>query len=852
MKKNKLFQLFGLLLMSASIVSATTVKKLNQKVDATYQVTQDINSYYESINQNEYGNALLSELRTLNSLKRRSTVGYNSMGTSSAGQFKYTDYDPNTVQYDSNNQPYGTKITSFYSGKSITSFNREHVWPDSHGGNKVENDIHMPRPTLQTENGSRGNSFYVEGMKDQQYGWDPATESFGLESYRGDSARIVFYCVVANSNLSLIDESYHETSRKNNDNLMGKLSDLLKWNLKYPVEQREINRNNGAEYLQGNRNPFIDHPEYACKIWGSTNSETAKICQSSLKELEGINVNKENVELVFEQTFQLEVSPIPSDTYLNVKYTSSNPLVADVSSNGLITAKNIVGTTTITIASINNSNIFKTVNVTVKEPSPINLETVSCKDVTTYVNSEIKLNPSISPNNAYPKPSFTFISKDENIASVDGSGIVKGIKEGSTQIKIIAKQNNIEKECLVKITVEPYKEITDTLKNDLFNGYGSDVEYKTSNGLILCATNVGNYSNSIQFKKSTGVLYNKEPINLKNITINGTTSLSVYGSDSKNDQNNLISLTNGTYNLEGYKYFTIANKTSGVLKPTSISITYSLSTINEEELSLNASSLTLKEGETYQLKATPINDVNWSSSNNQIASVNNGLVTAIKEGTATIFAKNNGSTARCEVNVIKNDTPIEKILTNLSYEGNLNKNEYNEGENINLEGLTIYANYSNGDKEDITNKVIYSNSPLTKDDDKIVLSYTYNGITKTLEFSIKVNYINIEINEIILKVNETYQINLNSSNNSLIEYKSLNEEIVSINENGLIKALKEGETSIVIKLNSIEKNIAIKVEAETDTPSKGCQGSIYATSGILSFVSIIGLVLIIKRKKIAK
>lgn len=261
MKKNKLFQLFGLLLISASIVSATTIEKQSQKVDATYQVTKDINSYYENINQNEYGNALLSELRTLNSLKRRSLVGYDPMGTSPAGQFKYTDYDPNTVQYDSNNQPYGTRITSFYSGSSITSFNREHVWPDSHGGNKVENDIHMPRPTLQTENGSRGNSFYVEGMKDQTKGWDPATESFGVESYRGDSARIVFYCVIANSNLSLIDESYYSTSRKDNDNLMGKLSDLLKWNLKYPVNQREINRNNGAEYLQGNRNPFIDHPE---------------------------------------------------------------------------------------------------------------------------------------------------------------------------------------------------------------------------------------------------------------------------------------------------------------------------------------------------------------------------------------------------------------------------------------------------------------------------------------------------------------------------------------------------------------------------------------------------------------
>ena len=62
---------------------------------------------------------------------------------------------------------------------------------------------------------------------------------------------------------------------------MGKLSDLLKWNINYPVLDREKTRNEGAEYLQGNRNPFIDHPEYACKIWGNTNSTTKSICDNA-------------------------------------------------------------------------------------------------------------------------------------------------------------------------------------------------------------------------------------------------------------------------------------------------------------------------------------------------------------------------------------------------------------------------------------------------------------------------------------------------------------------------------------------------------------------------------------------
>lgn len=237
---------------------------------------EEYNGYYKGIDAS--ASNLLKQLQNLNEKKRTSTVGYGSMGTDPSGQFKYTDYDPNTVQYDSNGQPYGTKIISFYSGNSTTSWNREHVWPNSHGGGSVDNDIHMPRPTIASENGSRGNSFYVEGMKDQAKGWDPAMESFGDATYRGDSVRIIFYCVVANSALNLSELTYHETTKKNPDNLMGKLSDMLKWNLQYPVDPREQRRNEGAQYLQGNRNPFIDHPEYACKIWGATNDATKKVC----------------------------------------------------------------------------------------------------------------------------------------------------------------------------------------------------------------------------------------------------------------------------------------------------------------------------------------------------------------------------------------------------------------------------------------------------------------------------------------------------------------------------------------------------------------------------------------------
>ena len=50
---------------------------------------------------------------------------------------------------------------------------------------------------------------------------------------------------------------------------------FTKWNAEDPVSEKEIDRNNAAYKFQGNRNPFIDHPEYVDIIWESeyTNQE---------------------------------------------------------------------------------------------------------------------------------------------------------------------------------------------------------------------------------------------------------------------------------------------------------------------------------------------------------------------------------------------------------------------------------------------------------------------------------------------------------------------------------------------------------------------------------------------------
>lgn len=224
--------------------------------------------YYSSISDSLTGQELLNALHSLNNTKKTREVGYDESLNKPKEGFLVTDH---SLAEGKENY-----ITGFYSGtdrKGGNGMNREHVWPNSRGGNLVENDIHMIRPTIKAENEGRGNSFYVEGKNSDSSGWDP--KAAGLkEDYRGDSARIIFYCAIANTQLTIVDKENDGTSNKT----MGKLSDLLKWNLQYSVQERERVRNNGAQTLQGNRNPFIDNPSYACRIWGNTNSTTRSIC----------------------------------------------------------------------------------------------------------------------------------------------------------------------------------------------------------------------------------------------------------------------------------------------------------------------------------------------------------------------------------------------------------------------------------------------------------------------------------------------------------------------------------------------------------------------------------------------
>lgn len=243
---------------------------------ASTSQSSDVQAYYASISDSLTGTDLLNALNSLNNSKRKRKVGYDGMKTFAAK----CDADPNG----------SGKIIGFYdnakigpSWDSAKTWNREHVWPNCRGGSLVEADAHMPRPASVSTNSDRGSKGFGTGS------YDPGKS---VAYYRGVSARIIFYCAIADKSLKLIEDPINYDGGQPDDS-MGCLSDMLKWNLQYLpsntsftggddlARRVELQRNEVIEKDssgQGNRNPFIDHPEYACRIWGNTNSTTRSIC----------------------------------------------------------------------------------------------------------------------------------------------------------------------------------------------------------------------------------------------------------------------------------------------------------------------------------------------------------------------------------------------------------------------------------------------------------------------------------------------------------------------------------------------------------------------------------------------
>ncbi|WP_082574857.1 MULTISPECIES: endonuclease [unclassified Nocardioides] len=189
---------------------------------------------------------------------------------------KVTDADPanssNVIEFYS-----GRSVPKSSNGGGVDDWNREHVWPQSHGDFGTSagpgTDLHHLRPEDVTVNGTRSNKDFDTGgsVVAQCTGCASDSDSFEpRDAVKGDVARMAFYMAVRYeggdgfANLEVNDTVNGSTA------FLGRLSVLKAWNQADPPDARERQRNDVIyTTYQHNRNPFIDHPEWVAAIWDS-------------------------------------------------------------------------------------------------------------------------------------------------------------------------------------------------------------------------------------------------------------------------------------------------------------------------------------------------------------------------------------------------------------------------------------------------------------------------------------------------------------------------------------------------------------------------------------------------------
>lgn len=170
----------------------------------------------------------------------------------------------------------GTSRSKSLNGGDADDWNREHVWAKSHGdfgtATGPGTDLHHLRPEDVTVNSDRGNKDFDDGGTESDEAPGNFTDSDSWEprdAVKGDVARMIFYMAVRyDGDDGFADLTLDDATSGGSAPRFGRLSVLLEWNDEDPPDSFEENRNEVIyEQFQHNRNPFIDHPEWAEEVF---------------------------------------------------------------------------------------------------------------------------------------------------------------------------------------------------------------------------------------------------------------------------------------------------------------------------------------------------------------------------------------------------------------------------------------------------------------------------------------------------------------------------------------------------------------------------------------------------------
>ena len=399
-----------------------------------------------------------------------------------------TSYDWSRYEAADEAQDDSTSILSLYTRHNIKKnshcgnyswdkWNREHVYTqtkfpnsktDNHNIFACEGQINGYRGDKEFANlkGKGGTQVTVFGHLTNCYQtgdyFEPCDEA------KGEVARACLYCSV-----------YYGYDL---NDIFDSIDTCLEWNSKFPVTPREIYRNNVVQGLQGNRNPFSDHPSYAQAIYGGPTYSWADPVDGggfTPVSVDGISLDNTSVSVAIGSTTVVSATISPSNaTNKNITWSSENTSIATVKS-GTITG---VSAGITTIKAVTEDGGFEASCSVSVYSVPVTGVSINHASISIQKGQSSSLIASVLPANASNK-SVTWSSENTSLVTVTSSGTVNAIDIGKTNVKVTTADGGFTASCEVTVTeAVPYVAVESVSLNE------TRVELKVGETFQLKAT----------------------------------------------------------------------------------------------------------------------------------------------------------------------------------------------------------------------------------------------------------------------------------------------------------------------------------------------------------------------------
>lgn len=443
---------------------------------ASYSVSFSQETYYNDVDLTLYGTQLKDALAAKIIATHTRVLEYTSSGPDVWDATKVTDdyvalsgdvilfygWENGSDQDISNDISRDNRLQDIGDGDTYV-WNREHVFPKSLANPKLDTDIpgpstdaHHLRAADRTRNSARNNRKYGRGTGTSNYstldfheGLDgPNTAAwYPGDDWKGDAARMIMYMYLHYGSVCLPTAVGVGSKEFTQDEMI----DLfLQWNVEDPVSDVEKTRNsyheNTSNYAaQGNRNPFIDNPYLATRIWGGNsaedtwgiykNSDTQAPTIPANVTLNNISLNSINVSWSA-STDNIGVTGynVYVDGVLEAQTTSTNITIGDLNTNTTysftIVAKDLIN-------NMSNASVAKNGTTLQDSEAPTIPGDVVVSNST---DSSFKVSWSASTDNSAVSGYEIFVDGNLNATTTALSYTVFGLSTSTTySVEILAK-----------------------------------------------------------------------------------------------------------------------------------------------------------------------------------------------------------------------------------------------------------------------------------------------------------------------------------------------------------------------------------------------------------------------------